>query len=438
MTKTQELENGTMLSGVNDKRTDVLYLSTYAHSGGQSIAANRIHSGLRAIGINSKMLALHSDGGSKEKHDEIHVAKPGKEEFWGPWNDEIFLKDYPNISQSHKISPAVAGVDICKYIEEFNPRIVQMHWINDGFVKMEDLPKINRKIVWRLADCWAFTGGCFYLTGCERYKTGCHNCPRLQSNKDEDMSYSVWQRKAEAFKNTDMTVVVPSMWMKELVKNSGLMKDKEVTVIPNGMDMNIYYPEDKMAARKELGIPLDKKVVLFGAGSPSDPRKGADLLRAAISKLGPKHRDEYYLVVFGGNHRPADFGIPMAYFRYIGDNKKLRLVYSAGDVMIVPSREESFGQTVTEAMACGTPVVTFLHTGPASAIDHQKTGYLANYCDIDDLASGIEWVLADDKRMKTLSENARQKVETTYDIKVVARQYQELYEHLLQEPVGRE
>ena len=99
--------------------------------------------------------------------------------------------------------------------------------------------------------------------------------------------------------------------------------------------------------------------------------------------------------------------------------------------MIVPSLEEPFGQTVTEAMACGTPVVTFRNIGPEDMVDHKINGYIANYADSYDLAAGIEWVLADDKRLQFLSANARKKVETTYDIKIIANQYKKLYEELL-------
>lgn len=417
----------------HDEKIDVLYMSTYGNNrGGMSIAATRIHRGLRSIGINSKMLVMGGVGGNG-----IYAARPLPGEIYGRTHDDVPLKDYPNIPPFYKISPAIAGIDVSRQIKMLNPRIVQMHWICDGFVKVEDLAKINKKIVWRLSDCWAFTGGCFYTTECEKYKTSCYNCVRLQSGVNQDLSYSVWKRKEETYAKLDLTVVVPTMWMKEMAKDSALLRDREIVIIPNGIERDVYYPEDKVTARRALGIPLDKKIIVFGAGSLTNPRKGADLLRDALNKFSPEEKNNLHLIAFGGFEMPAGFGIPMTFKPFSIDSDRLRYIYSAGDVMIVPSREEAFGQTVTEAMACGLPVVTFLHTGPASAVEHMKSGYLANFANSGDLADGIKWVLADEERLLSLSEAAKRRIETTFDIKIVAGQYQRLYEQLLKEPFGR-
>lgn len=418
-------ERDKIFYGTGDKRTDVLYLSTYAHSGGMSIAANRIHLGLRSIGINSKMLSMRANPSNDNRSDNIFVVRQPEGEKWDP-NYNMFPAN--NI----KFDSSTKGIDIGKYIDAFDPQIVQIHWVSDNFVSIEDIGKITgRKVIWRLAECLAFTGGCYFVRDCERYKVGCGRCPRLRSSLENDLSRSTWLRKQAAFNNIDLTIVVPTTAMRKLVENSPLMRDRKIAVIPNGLDLRMFYPEDKAAAREELGIPPDKKVIIFGAANVKDRRKGGHLLEQAMSKLMADHKDEYHMVVFGGGSDNMDFDIPTTGLGFIRDKNRQRTAYSAADVMIVPSLEEPFGQTVTEAMACGAPVVTFRNTGPEDMVDHKETGWLSDYADPDDLAAGIEWVLEDGGRLKTLSENARAKVETTYDIKIIADQYKKLYEELL-------
>ncbi len=420
----------------NINKSDVLYLSSIVGQGGAFRAAHRIHLGLRAIGIDSKMLVLHSNRGERGNLlDNIHVAISTPQEKAGYHNDLEPLNKYPKYSMSsHSFAPAVVGVDVNRYIDIFQPKIVQIHWINAGYIKIEDLGKIRKKIVWRLADCWPLTGGCYYFGDCDRYLTGCGKCPKLGSEDEDDLSHEVWLRKEKAWKEMDMAIVVPTPWMKQVVENSTLLGGREVFVIPNGLDLDKFYPIRKEAAREVLKLPTDKKVILYGAtNAVNDPRKGFSLLLQALQLLSEEHKKEYYLVIFGAEPQTLDLNIPFRFMGYIHEQYMLQTLYSAADVMVVPSLEEAFGQTVTEAMACATPVVSFLETGPAGIIEHKQTGYLAQYADHNDLATGIEWMLEDSSRTKAIADNARCKIETDYDIRGVAQQYRELYNYLTNE-----
>ena len=413
---------------------DVLYLSSIVGQGGAFRAAHRIHLGLRAIGIDSKMLVLNSNLGEKGNLlDNIHVAIPSPQEKVGYHNDLEPLKQYPAYNMaSHTFAPAMAGTDVNRYIDIFNPKIVQIHWINAGYIKIEDLGKIKKKIVWRLADCWPLTGGCYYYGDCKRYLTGCGKCPKLGSEDMDDLSHEIWKRKEKAWKEMDMVIVVPTLWMKQCVENSTLLKGREVFVIPNGLDLDKFYPVRKEIAREVLNIPSDKKVILYGATNAiNDMRKGFSLLLQALQSLSDAYKNEYYLVIFGAERQRLDLDIPFRFMGYVRDHQILQALYSAADVMVVPSLEEAFGQTVTEAMACATPVVSFLETGPESIIEHKRTGYLARYADEKDLAAGIEWVLSSTKLNDELSVNARARIEESYDIRIIAKQYEKLYHQLL-------
>ena len=406
------------------KRSDVLYLSMSNEGGGACRAAYRIHSGLRRHGVDSVMLVQSC----KEKETGIYEAKsPGN----GYILDQAPLLDYPN--RLHTLfSPGITGIRLQKYIRLFNPEIIQLHWVSlGGFFRIEELAHVKQKIVWRLPDSWAFTGGCHFPGRCTGYMQECGKCPQLGSDREDDLSNQVWQRKREAWKDLDVTVVAPTQWMKDAVQQSSLFGNRRIELIPNGLDIEMFSPLDREAARKILKLPLHKKIILFGADNAKyHTHKGFSFLCQALRKLSHTHRETYEAVIFGESNMPVELDMPVRMLGYLRDPLLLQMAYSAADVMVVPSIIETFGQTVSEAMACAVPAVVFSDTGAACVVDHQINGYVARHGDSDDLAAGIEWVLKDERRRMELSRNARQKALDTYDIRIVVEQYTQLYRSL--------
>lgn len=229
-----------------------------------------------------------------------------------------------------------------------------------------------------------------------------------------------------------MTIVGLSKWLAECARKSTLFRDKKVINLPNPIDTTIFKPFDKEKARELWSLPLDKKLVLFGAmGATSDPRKGFVQLSEALNKLVDKNIE---LVVFGSSKpkNSQNFGFKTHYLGHLHDDVSLVTLYSAADVMVVPSLQEAFGQTASESMACGTPVVAFGATGLLDIVDHKLNGYLAKPFDTTDLAFGIEWVL-NAPNYNELCKNAREKVIREFDSVVVAKKYIKLYEEILNE-----
>ncbi|NQW46362.1 MAG: glycosyltransferase, partial [Planctomycetes bacterium] len=172
---------------------------------------------------------------------------------------------------------------------------------------------------------------------------------------------------------------------------------------------------------------------LFGAlGGDEDPRKGFDLLRAAVQQLRGRING-LELVVFGQLAGQGDttLGFPVRSTGYLHDDEKLRLLYSAADAVAVPSRLEAFGQTASESHACGTPVVAFDTGGLADIVEHRKTGYLAKPFDVLDLAAGIEWVLQAKDRGTSLNSAARERACRLWSYGVIGTQYAELYARVM-------
>jgi glycosyltransferase involved in cell wall biosynthesis len=294
-------------------------------------------------------------------------------------------------------------------------------------LSIADIGQLQQPVVWTLHDMWAFCGAEHY-TDDQRWREGYwrHNRPSYEGGFD--LNRWTWDRKRKHWRKP-FQIVTPSQWLADCVRKSALMADWPVTVIPNPIDTELWQPVDKGLARQLLNLPQHVPLLLFGASDgTADPRKGFDLLRAALDRL----RGEIAgleLAVFGqGEPKQApDVGFPVHYMGRMQDPLSLRVLYSAADAMVVPSRQEAFGQTASEAHACGTPVIAFKVGGLPDIVDHLKTGYLAAPFDIEDLARGVQWVLAEGDRSKNLGEAARQKALTLWTPEVVGNLYIQLY-----------
>jgi glycosyltransferase involved in cell wall biosynthesis len=414
----------------------VLHLSTSDLSGGAAIAAHRLHQGLQDLGITSQMLV------DKKLSDDqaVFAPKSNLSRAFGilkPTLDHLPLRFYPHVDHTRLyLSLEWLPDAIASKTAQLAPDVINLHWIGAGYLQIETLAKFKQPLVWTLHDMWAFTGGCYYSQDCPRYTESCGGCPLMQRGKSWDLSRWVWQRKVKAWKDINLTIVTPSSWLAKCASASSLFKDRPVEVIPNGLDSERYKPIERRLARSILTLPQDKQLILFGAmGATSDSRKGFHLLQLALQHLSQSlDRENIEVVVFGSSQpeRAIDLGFKSHYLGYLQDEIALALVYSAADVMIVPSVQEAFGQTASEALACGTPVVCFDTTGLKDIVEHQENGYRAKGFSAEDLANGIAWVLQDEQRWKALSRRAREKVEQEFTLEIQARRYLKLYQEVLQ------
>ncbi|MHB9094570.1 MAG: glycosyltransferase family 4 protein [Eubacteriales bacterium] len=410
-----------------------LIVNTFENEGGAARAAHRLHLGLQDIGVESAMLVQFKTS------DEPSVLGPKRKIDKGfnklrPHLDVLPLQLYRNRRNALWGLGWVPSNVVCDQVRDLRPDIVHLNWISAGFLPLAALRSINRPIVWTLHDSWAFTGGCHIPYECTRYRQSCGACPLLGSGKDNDLSRWVWKRKARFWKELNLTVVTPSKWLAECAKASALFRNTKVEVIPNGLNLSLYKPSDRFFARELLGLPRDKKLILFGAiGSLGDHNKGFHHLQEALKQLAAAGWGEKAeLVVFGASSANSpDLGLKANYLGRLYDDVSLALLYSAADVFVAPSIQENLPNTVMEALACGTPSVAFNIGGMPDMIKHQCNGYLARPFEPSDLAQGITWVLSDDERWKMLSRQAREKVERDYNIDMVAKQYLNLYSNIL-------
>jgi glycosyltransferase involved in cell wall biosynthesis len=312
-----------------------------------------------------------------------------------------------------------------------------LHWITGGMLKVSSLRALRRPLVWTLHDMWAFTGGCHYDNDCGRFAAVCGQCPVLRSTHQFDLSQIGWRRKYKAYGNLPLHIVTPSRWLGDLAQNSPLLGRFPVSVIPNAIDTNVFRPVDKQLARQLLGLPAERKIILFGAlRATTEERKGYRFLVDALMKLSAGASDDKLTAAVLGASRPKevpDLGMESIFLGTMSDDVSLALAYSAADVLVAPSSQENLSNAVMESLSCGTPVVAFRIGGMPDMIAHENNGYLAKPFDTADLANGLAWVLADPRRHAALGSNAREFVIGNFSSQRIAGRHTELYERVLGE-----
>lgn len=296
-------------------------------------------------------------------------------------------------------------------------------------------------MVWTLHDQWAFCGAEHYVqlppAIDKRYVEGYTSANRPDYQHGPDLNRRTWQRKCQAWQQR-IHIVCPSQWLADCARNSALMKEWPISVIPYPLDLERWSPFDQTQARKVFNLPINCPLVLFGAmGGTRDPRKGSDLLQAALhflkSQVSDTRLSALELVVFGQSRPQSepDFGFPVHYMGHLHDDVSLRLLYAAADVMVLPSRLDNLPNTGLEAQACGTPVVAFRYSGLTDVVTDGVTGILADPFAPESLAQAILTVIRDPERNRQMGSAARAKAEQLWDPGVVAKQYAELYQSIL-------
>jgi glycosyltransferase involved in cell wall biosynthesis len=411
----------------------ILSISTHDINGGAAVAATRLHLALREAEVDSTMLVaekIGADPHTRALHNNFTYSLRRNLERL-----PLKLERTPE-SIAWRSLAWLPNRKLARAIEAHQPDLIHLHWAQNGFFPLRLLGKLRQPLVWTFHDLWPVCGSFHH-----EYENDHRNpAPSTRANRPAgrrgpDLDRRVWNTKHKLYKRVPIQAIVPSRWMAEQVSASALWRDRELHVIPNGLDPRIFKPLDRKAARDLLNLPQNKTIILFGAMyAGSDRNKGYSQLSAALRHL-TLSQERTELAVFGmAGPVPGDDPLPYP-TRWLGvlrDPFTLAALYSAADLMVVPSLQESFGQTASEPMACGTPVAAFDTSGLRDIIDHKTNGYLAQPFEPEDLAAGIEWILADPGRLTRLQTAAREKVTSTFDSALVARRHLELYRDVLE------
>ncbi len=398
-------------------------------AGGAARGAYWLHKGLLDIGIDSAVLTNSEETFGDESVFPIAKDKIGKLLVLIRDQADSSLQMLYQKDKQLRFSAGMFGYDFTRTDVYKKADIVHLHWICGGMVNIRHLSKIKKPIVWTMRDMWPMTGGCHIAMDCKRYISGCGRCPQIGNRKNADFSRFVWRRKHKHFPK-HMKLVGISQWLTNSAHESLLLKRFDVQTIHNNVSCRDFFPVNKRSARDLLGLPQDQPIVLSGGLNLNQPFKGFNLYLEAIQKT----ISQKPLFVFFGKIPPGALkssGYDYLSLGTLHDTISLRLAYSAADVFVAPSLYDSFGKTLAEAMACGTPVVCFNATGPKDIVDHKINGYLAQPYDPKDMANGIDWVINNEPAQRErLSAEARKKVLACFDASVIARKYLELYKSL--------
>lgn len=415
------------------KQISVLHVTYNDVLGGAARYVTRLHNSLLKFNIDSKILVLNRESDNPRT---IPSRKNKVKKALSSPIDKLPLIFYKE--RKLKFSPGLFNDYVTSQIEEINPDIVHLHWINNGLMSIKAIEKIKQPIVWSVLDMWPFTGGCHYDDWCERFTKECGKCPVLISNKENDLSRKVIKRKIKVFNKVDFTVVAISNWIKECVERSTVMGDKDVKVIHPSLDLDLFRPIEKEFCRDLFNLPKDKKLILFGAvNSTSDKRKGFSQLLGALKKITDKDLlENTELVVFGATTSDFENELNMK-VNFVGrltsgygpfDDSSLSALYSATDLTIAPSLQEAFGQVAIESLACGVPVIAFESTGIDDIISHKEDGYLAKHNNTSDLLNGILWGL-ENSNNTIIKENTIKKTKLMFDDRITAIQMIDVYKN---------
>lgn len=409
----------------------LVHFSTYDDGGGAAKAAARLHAALLETGCDSSLIVGHKTSNLPGVYSAETIPL------------RIYQK--ANALVIHALNPPSTFVPelydtpnpVCLFHAE-KADIIHLHWVAN-FLTSQQVRWMYKKtsvpIVWTLMDVAPLTGGCHYTSGCDGYAYSCGHCPQIRFGFGRDISRWTWQQKQRNFRGIPMALVAPTSWVAQYIAKSSLFQDARVVRIPLGINPQAFCPALQKPVREKWGLPLDKKVILFGANSIAEERKGMRYLIQALTRLkqilAEAVADSILLLIIGNDTwaEQVQAPFPSRQLGYLKDEVTLASAYQAADLFVCPSIEDAGPMMIPEAMMCGTPVVAFDTGGAPDLIRTMENGYLAKYKDIPDLAQGMATLLSSPD-LSAMRHAVQEMAIRIHAPTVVAAQYLELYNTL--------
>jgi glycosyltransferase involved in cell wall biosynthesis len=323
----------------------------------------------------------------------------------------------------------------------FSPDVLHLHNLHGDFFDLRELPRLSRAVptVISLHDAWLLSGHCAHSFDCERWKTGCGDCPRLDippAVRRDGTAFN-WLRKQAIYQDSRLSLVCPSQWLADKVRQSILMPGTErLQVIPNGVDTSVFKPGDKAAARKMLGWPQDAFIVMFAAsGVRKNMWKDYPTMREAIRLAGERVDDRPIRFFAVGETAPPEQA-GAATIEFLPYRESLAACYQAADVYLHAARAEVWGMVITEALACGTPVVATAVGGIPEQIIEGGTGFLVPVGDALALAQRLTFLEQAPDLVRTMGAAASQDAADRFSLKRMVANYVQFYQEVIDQRTG--
>lgn len=385
---------------------NVVHLNT-SDFGGAAVAAIQLHQALLEKGVGSDLLTLTWTRNDVQRHHLVESFALNGSPTWNRMRYKIrrglertgLVQDRSNSPGNRMLRPDRKDHEIFSFPFSWfsildhplvqQADLIHLHWVGYGMIDHCDFfGRCSKPIVWTLHDMNPFTAGSHHTDEDESYRDGPDSSPQL---KDPRKAQLLWKYKYDAVRQVPaekLRLVAPSRWLADRAMASAMFKGRSCTVIPNGFDSRIFRPKDKVEARKELGLPVDKRIILFNALDVANPRKGMQHLLAALRTMSTP---DVQLVSVG--HRGTLPQQEAIEFGFVQDPSRLATLYAAADVFVLPSVAENLPNTIAEAHLCGTPVVAFAVGGIPEQV-HAGNGRLAPLKDEVGLRHAVDEVLS--------------------------------------------
>jgi glycosyltransferase involved in cell wall biosynthesis len=417
--------------------------------GGAAVASQRLHHGLLADGMQS--LYWHTDarwqaaaGSNAASYRLLPWGMPSLRQPLAlaaaalRWTQERWLRTFyrkGKAQRSGMYSGPVRPYDTPFAGELAGCDLVHLHWVSQIIDYHSFFASVPRAmpIVWTLHDMQPITGACHHAFDCDRFTASCGRCPILGRPGDRDLSFRDHATKRQALAGHTLAIITPSRWLEQLARSSSVLpEDCTFHTIRNGISLTDFFPLEKAAARRELGLPEDGLVVAYAAESLQNTPKGIREFLEAISRLPPRCRATGLLF---GKHEPpsGQATVPLVNLGFLTTPEAQRRAFSAADIFALPSHAETISQTAVEALACGTPVVASDVGGVPEVVRRGETGLLVPPRDAAALAEAMQ-TLADDPSLRArMAEGGQRRVREEFAVEVQVRRSRELYEACLHE-----
>lgn len=388
-------------------------------SGGGGIAALRLHKALMAYGVDSSMLCLYksTDTPKVYEYKKSFLAKAIDHLPFISYRQNKYKRYYKELSSNYTcFSFPEAIFDISDHPIIQQADIINLHWVGNMLNYPRFFTKVKKPIVWTLHDNNPFQGIAHY------------RCERTLYEQFRDLENQVCELKSNAInQHPDISVVNLCNWMKIEAEKSKAFANRPHVIIPNSIDISVFRVYDKVAVRKDLGLPVDKPILLFVSQSVENRWKGFDILKSAIMLLD---RDCFLLIVGEANDN-LDVPCEKMFMGTINDEQLMAYLYAAADAFILPTLEDNLPNTMVESLCCGTPVITFSNGGMTDYIKNMKNGIIVKDPNSDDLLQAINIFLDnmlqfDDRKM--ISHDNHEK----FSPRLQAKRYVELYKSILE------
>lgn len=391
--------------------------------GGAGLSALKLHHEFLRRGLRSTFYVNRKTVDQPEILT-IPNRREGRDQSFGigcytPWGDNI---------------PFTTGFS-CKddkFLEEIHRQndVVLLRWASASIsdYTISRWSHKSKPLVWCLSDMAPLTGGCHYSSGCDKYQTSCYPCPRIGAAHTQ-LPTMVLRRRSLLWKQ--ITIVSPSRWLADVARNSVVTKDMDIRIIRTGVELSVFKPHDRNGAKRELGVDPTKPLILFGAASIRDSRKGFRYLPELVDRLNDQlgMRDKYNVLIVGANSADlSKLRCSVTVTGHITSRPQLSRIYAAADVTLLPYIEDNLPNVCLESMACGTPVVAFAIGGLSDVIVQGINGELAAPFDVWDLAHKLMKVL----NMEVSTRAIRSWAEANLDIAQQGYEYVSLFEELSQ------